>query len=133
MKIIRGFKTELDPNNHQRTLLLQHAAVARFAYNWGLERKIGAYKNGGKTPGEFDLNREWNVWKRENAPWVLESSKCCGQEAFRDLDRAYANFFRRCKSGAKGKKGFPRFKSKRNGVGSFRLYGAIRRFAGGTQ
>ena len=125
MKIIRGFRTELDPTNVQRTMLLQHAGVARFAYNWGLQRKIKARKNGEKNPSAMELHREWNVWKRENAPWALESSKCCGQEAFRNLDRAYTNFFRRCKSGAKGKKGFPRFKSKRNGIGSFRLTGSI--------
>ncbi len=126
VKIIRGFKTEIAPNDRQRTALLKHAGVARFAYNWGLERKIEAWKNGEKVPSAMDLHREWNVWKRENAPWALESSKCCGQEAFRNLDRAYANFFRRCKSKAKGKKGFPRFKSRRNGIGSFRLTGSIR-------
>ena len=125
MKIIRGFKTELDPNDRQRTALLQHAGTARFAFNWGLQRKIEARKNGEKNPSAMELHREWNVWKRENAPWALESSKCCGQEALRNLDRAYTNFFRRCKSGTKGKKGFPRFKSKRNGIGSFRLTGSI--------
>ena len=125
MKIIRGFKTELDPNDRQQTALLQHAGTARFAFNWGLERKIEARKNGEKNPSAMELHREWNVWKRENAVWALESSKCCGQEAFRNLDRAYTNFFRRCKSGTKGKKGFPRFKSKRNGIGSFRLTGSI--------
>ncbi len=36
MKIIRGFKTELDPNDRQRTALLRHAGVARFAFNWEL-------------------------------------------------------------------------------------------------
>jgi putative transposase len=125
MKIIRGFKTELDPNDRQRTALLRHAGVARFAFNWGLERKIEARRNGEKNPSAMELHREWNVWKRENAVWAMEVSKCSPQEAFRNLDRAYTNFFRRCKSGAKGKRGFPRFKSKRNGIGSFRLTGSI--------
>jgi len=125
MKIIRGFKTELDPNDRQRTALLQHAGTARFAFNWGLERKIEARKNGEKAPDAMTLHREWNQWKRENAPWSMSVSKCSPQEAFRDLDRAYANFFRRCKQKTKSKKGFPRFKSKRNGVGSFRLTGSI--------
>jgi putative transposase len=125
MKIIRGFKTELDPNNHQRTLLLQHAGVARFVFNWGLERKIEARKNGEKTPGAMELHRELNTLKKTEFPWMYEASKCAGQEALRNLDRAYTNFFRRCKSGTKGKKGFPRFKSKRNGIGSFRLTGSI--------
>ena len=47
----------------------------------------------------------------------------------RDLDRAFSNFFRRCalraKGKLKGKVGFPRFKSRRRGLGSFRLTGSI--------
>ena len=47
----------------------------------------------------------------------------------RDLDRAYSNFFRRAelkKQGKlKGKVGFPRFKSRKRGLGSFRLTGSI--------
>ena len=125
MKIIRGFKTELDPNDRQRTALFQHAGVARFVFNWGLERKITARKNGEKTPGAMELHRELNALKKTTYSWLYDSSKCAGQESLRDLDRAYTNFFRRCKSGTKGKKGFPRFKSKRNGIGSFRLTGSI--------
>ncbi len=125
LKIIRGFKTELDPNGRQRTSLLQHAGVARFAYNWGLERKIEARKNGEKTPSAMDLSRELNALKKTEFPWMYESSKCAPQEALRDLDRAFSNFFRNCKNNKKGKKGFPCFKSKRNGIGSFRLYGSI--------
>ena len=113
MKIIRGFKTELDPNDRQRTALLQHAGTARFAYNWGLERKIEARKNGEKNPSAMELHRELNALKQSEFPWMYESSKCAPQEALRDLDRAFANFFRNCKAKKKGKKGFPRFKSKR--------------------
>jgi len=39
------------------------------------------------------------------------------------LDKAYQNFFRRVKNGEKP--GFPKFKSRKNGIGSFRLTGAI--------
>ena len=129
MNIIRGFKTELDPNDKQRTALLQHAGTARFAYNWGLQRCIEARTNGERKPSAIDLHREWNIWKRENATWAMEVSKCSPQEALRNLDRAYANFFRRCKlkkqKKFKGKVGFPRMKSRKNGIGSFRLTGHI--------
>ena len=50
--------------------------------------------------------------------------------ALRDPDRAYDNFFRRAalkKEGKlKGRVGFPRFKSRRKGLGHFRLTGSIR-------
>lgn len=126
MTITRGFKTELDPNNRQRTLLLQHAGVARFAYNWGLAQKIEAREKGDKNPSAMELHRRLNSLKATEFPWMYLSSKAAPQEALRNLDRAFANFFRNCKSKKKGRKGFPKFKSKRNGIGSFRLTGSIR-------
>jgi putative transposase len=68
---------------------------------------------------------------------MYEVSKCAPQEALRDLDRAYANFFRRLemsKQGRwKGKLGFPKFKKKSKDIGSFRLTGSIHVFAESIQ
>jgi putative transposase len=130
MKLLRAYKTELDPTCAQVEQLLQHAGCARWAYNWGLRRKIEAYKATGKSPSAIDLHRELNILKTKpveegGVPWMYESSKCAPQEALRNLDSAYKSFFRRCKSGAKHK-GFPRFRSRKNGIGSFRLTGTIR-------
>jgi putative transposase len=33
---MKSFKTELNLNNKQRTLMAKHAGVAPHAYNWGL-------------------------------------------------------------------------------------------------
>jgi putative transposase len=126
MKIIRGFKTEMKPNDRQRTLFLQHAGCARFAYNWGLERCIRARENGEKKPSAMELHRQLNAIKESEFPWMYESSKCAPQEALRNLDKAYENFFRNCKRKKRGKKGFPRFKSRSRGIGNFRLTGSIR-------
>jgi putative transposase len=56
-------------------------------------------------------------------------SKCAAQESLRDLDSAYQHFFRRWKlkqaGQYKGKLGFPRFKSKKRGIGGFTLTGSI--------
>ncbi len=130
MKILRAYKTELDPNNEQKTALLRHAGAARWAFNFGLRRKMESYKVTGKNPSAIALHRELNVLKKKSiedggVPWMYEVSKCAPQEALRNLDRAYANFFRRCKQGAK-RKGFPKFKSRKRGIGSFTLTGAIR-------
>ena len=57
---------------------------------------------------------------------MYEVSKCAPQEALRDLDEAFQNFFRRIKEGRKP--GFPRFKSKKRGIGGFRLTGTIKVF-----
>jgi putative transposase len=136
MIVLRAFKTELDLNNSQKTTCTQHAGAARWAYNWGLARKIEAYHAGEKTPTAIDLHRELNALKKGELAWMYEVSKCAPQEALRNLDQAYAHFFRRVKEKKAGKKiqaGFPRFKSKKNSLGSFRLTGAIHVFDNAIQ
>ncbi|MCK5151401.1 MAG: helix-turn-helix domain-containing protein, partial [Candidatus Thorarchaeota archaeon] len=44
MLINKAYRYELDPNNSQRTSLLQHTGVARFAYNWGLAQRIQLFE-----------------------------------------------------------------------------------------
>ena len=87
-----------------------------------------AYRNSKKVPTAIDLHRELNRLKKSELSWMYAVSKCAPQEALRNLDQAYAHFFRRVKEKKAGKKipaGFPKFKSKKNGVGGFRLTGAI--------
>ncbi len=124
MTIYRAYRTELQPNNHQRTDLMRHVGTARFVYNWGLAQKQQAYKSGQKTPSAFDLSRILNSIKANEFPWMYEVSKCAAQESLKNLDRAYQNFFRNCRT-QKKQKGFPQFKSKAVGLGSCRLTGAI--------
>ncbi len=124
MVIHKAYKTELRPNNKQRNLLQQHAGAARFTYNWGLTEKIQAYQKTGKSPGAMELHKELNQLKPTQFPWMYEVSKCAPQEALRDLDQAFKHFYRRLKTGEKP--GFPRYKSRKRGIGSFRLTGIIR-------
>ncbi|MCG2796537.1 MAG: RNA-guided endonuclease TnpB family protein [Actinomycetia bacterium] len=109
--------------------MANHAGAARFAYNWGLARKSESYRLTGKSPNAIELHRELNQLKKTTYPWLYEVSKCAPQEALRDLDRALAHFYRRVKEKKegklKGKVGYPRFKSRRRGLGSFRLTGSI--------
>jgi len=123
---------ELDLNNVQRTKCAQHAGAARYAFNWGLARKIAAYAANAKTPSAIDLHKELNCLKKADLAWLYESSKCAPQEALRNLDQAFDNFFRRLQLKKQGKLagnvGFPKFKSNKRGLGSFRLTGTIRVF-----
>src|SRR6266704_3626360 len=126
--IVRGYKTELDLNNEQRTACLKHAGCARFAYNWGLARSQEVYRHTGKRPTAIDLHKELNHLKQTDYPWMYEVSKCSPQEALRDLEKAYKNFYRKLKLQAegkfRGKLGFPKCKKKRKAIGSFRLTGS---------
>lgn len=128
MLIYRAYKTELKLNNHERTLLVGCAGAARFAFNWGLRQKIDEYAATGKSPNFYELHRRLNALKKGELAWLYKYSKSIPQEALRDLDRAFQNFFRRVKNGEKP--GFPCFKSRKRGIGSFRLHGSIRVEAG---
>jgi transposase len=129
VQITRGYRTELDLNNDQITACKKHAGAARWAWNWGLARKQAVYQESKRWIGAMELHRELNELKHTEIPWMYEISKAAPQEALRDLDQAYRNFFRRCrlkKEGkGKGKLGFPKYKTKRRGLLSFCLTGAI--------
>lgn len=127
--MVRGYKTELDLTNEQRTACLKHAGVSRFTYNWGLARSKEAYRTTGKRPTAIELHRELNKLKQTKYPWMYEVSKCAPQEALRDLEQAYKHFYRKMKlkqqGQFKGKTGFPKFKKRSKAIGSFRLTGSI--------
>ena len=81
------------------------------------EETVGRRK---KTTNAIELHRKLNKLKKTNFPWMYEVSKCAPQEALRDLDKAFKNFF-------KGRANFSKFKKK--GVhDSFRLTGTIKVF-----
>jgi putative transposase len=88
MRVVQAFRFELDPNRATRVALAKHVGAARFAYNWGLAHCLEALERGERIPSAMDLHKAWNEWKRRNAPWWVEVSKCTPQEAFRDLERA---------------------------------------------
>jgi putative transposase len=135
--IQRAYKTELALNNEQTTACRKHAGAARWAYNWGLARKQESYHATGKSPSAMDLHRELNTLKQTQVPWLYEVSKCAPQEALRNLDSAFAHFFRRAqlkKAGKhRGKLGYPQRKTRKRGLGSFRLTGAIAVFPDAIQ
>jgi putative transposase len=127
--IQRAYKTELALNDKQTTACRKHAGAARWAYNWGLARKQEAYRATGTSPSAMDLHRELNALKQTAVPWLYEVSKCAPQEALRNLDNAFTHFYRRVKlkqqGKLRGKLGYPKRKSKKRGLGSFRMTGAI--------
>ncbi len=129
MKVMKGYKTELDLNNAQITTCLKECGTARFVYNWGLKRYQEEYQAGRPIPTSYGLQKELNAKKKTDFPWMYDVSKCVPQGALDNLQSAFKNFFRKCKlkkqGKHKGKCGYPKFKTKKKGVGSFYLTGAI--------
>lgn len=106
-----SYKFRIYPNIEQQTLIQKTFGCARFVYNHFLAQRIAEYKTTGKSLTRFQQDKALTVLKQE-IDWLREPDKCALQNALKDLDTAYKNFFRTVKSG--GKTGFPRFKSKRN-------------------
>ena len=123
MIIQRAYKTELNVTNKQRVYFVQCAGVARYVYNWALADRIAKHEVGEKA-GRFEQSRRWSAIKDELAPWVRQYPYAIQDRALENLDLAYQNFFRRIKKGTE-KSGFPKFKSRKNGIGSFSLRGSI--------
>ena len=126
MTVKQAFRYELDPTSRQANLLARAAGTARYAFNWGLNLARGLLGKKLPVPSAPEFHRLWNVFKRENAPWWSEVSKCAPQEALRDLRCAFDNFFSSREGKRKGPKvGFPRYR-KKGRDDRFRLTGAIR-------
>jgi len=128
---MRGKRIELKLNPEQRIICAKSAGTSRYAYNWKLAELSDEYEANkalatmyglDKVPSTMgtaiDWHKEWNKLKKvDGFKWIYETSKCCGQEALRDLQGAFKKFFTK-------KCGYPRFHKK--GVNdSFRLTGSV--------
>lgn len=125
-KFLKGYKVELEPNNCQKTMFRKHFGAARWAFNFALTKKKEAFDKKEKIPNNIKLHRDLNKLKgTEVLPWAYDVSKVAFQSGLINCDRSFQNFFNRCKKKIKGKKGFPKFKSKKNEIQSFKLDGSI--------
>ena len=122
--MLLGFKTELHPNNQQKTLLAKHAGVARHAWNWGLwlTRNILNHNSNNpsgklKFPTAIDLHKLLVAMVKPNNYWYYEVSKCAPQYALRYLSDAWKRRFNKVS-------GQPKFK-KKGRDDSFTLDGSI--------
>lgn len=113
--IKKAYKYRLYPNKEQEVLLSKHFGCARYVYNWGLSKKIEAYEKDKKSISCFDLtNMLVEVKRKEETEWLKEVNSQSLQMSLRNLDNAFVRFFRE-------KKGFPKFKSKKDGKQSFQV------------
>jgi putative transposase len=103
---------------------------ARYVYNRCLAERIAAYKEQGEQKTRYGQQHDLTGWKQETE-WLREPDKFALQNAVKDLDAAYKNFFRRVKQG--GAPGFPRFRSKRDNRQSYSTAQTIRIFGNTIQ
>jgi putative transposase len=126
--IQRAHKIRLNPTPEQEQYFRQAAGNARFAWNWAVAAVRQAHSERLKLPLVGDLKKEFNRVKRAQFPFVLDTTKCAPEQAFADLAQALSNYFNDMKKRKRGirrkdgkRVGFPKFKSRKNGYGSFYL------------
>lgn len=109
----KAYKYRIYPTEEQRVLIHKHIGCSRWVYNYGLDLKTKSYQVYGKGISRFDIQRTLPELKKSNeTSWLKEVNSQTLQASLEHLDKAYTRFF-------KEKKGFPKFKSKKNPKKSF--------------
>lgn len=109
--MIKGFKVRLYPTKDQETLFYKHIGCQRYVYNWALNLNNELYKLEKRKYSSTDLGKMLTQYKKEMI-WLNEVSNATLKQSIKDLDKAYANFY---KKRAK----LPKFKSKKKSKTSF--------------
>lgn len=110
---MKAIKVKIYPSKSKKVLIEKHFGCCRFAYNFGLERKVKTYTETKKTIGIFSIQKEIPKLYEEK-PWLKEVNSQSLQQSLKDLDSAFSHFF-------KNHNKFPQFKSRKNPVQSFRV------------
>ena len=115
MKARRAYRFRLEPTLEQEEGLRRIAGACRAVNNWGLSRRKDHYAEHGKTLPYVVQNLELTAPKnRPGLEWLKEADSQASQEALRDLDRAFVNFF-------EGRARFPKFKRAKDERFAFRI------------
>jgi putative transposase len=105
------------PTVAQRAALARTFGCARVVYNDALRIRREAHENGLPFPKSGELSKTL-ITQAKRTPereWLTDAPVGVMQQALRDLDTAYRNFFDSLSGKRKGPKmGAPRFKSKRD-------------------
>ena len=109
MATLRAIKVRLYPNKQQEQTLNKVLGCYRFVYNHMLARKQEAYKTDKTKLGLNELSKYFynELRKDEQYAWLKEQNTQVMSQSIRQMLTAYDNFF-------KHKKGFPKFKSKKD-------------------
>lgn len=112
MQQLQAYTFELRPTGAQQRLMRRFAGSCRVVFNEALNLQKARYERGEKKLGYAGLCKELTAWRNgaalpsgRSAPWLSEGPVHTQQQALKDLERAYSNFFAK-------QADFPRFKKK---------------------
>ncbi len=108
MSNLKYFRYRIYPNKEQIGKINQMLGNARFVYNWALSERIKAYAKDKSSVSAFTLMKQVvELKKQPEYEWLQLSVAQSLQNSIVNMEKAFTRFF-------KQKKGFPRFKSKKN-------------------
>jgi putative transposase len=114
-KLRKAYRFRMKPTKDQEHLLNRIAGARRWVWNWALDRRKEHYRDFGKTLTATALGSELAALKtRADTAWLKKADSQALQQAIKDLDRAFVNFFA-------GRAKFPRFKSRKRDKARFRI------------
>lgn len=106
MQRLQAFRYELMPTGEQQRQMRRFAGSCRFVFNKALALQKERYEQGEKKLGYAGLCKLLTEWRNgPETPWLADAPVHPLQQALKDLERAYANFFAK-------RADFPRFKKK---------------------
>ena len=109
----KGVKFRAYPNKEQQNLINRTLGCCRFIYNKGLAMRNESYKNGLKIGYSQTSAMLTELKKDPGFVFLKEVDSIALQQALRDLDRGFKNFFEK-------RARHPRFKSKHDNHQSYR-------------
>lgn len=113
--MLKAYKYRLYPNQEQKVLFDKTFGCCRFVYNWALETRTKAYQTDKTRIGWVELTNRMTALKKDaDRQFLTEAPAQALVSAVRNMESAFVRFFRE-------KKGFPKFKSKKNSRQSFQL------------
>jgi putative transposase len=94
--INRGFTFKLDPTTEQEALFRQFSGVCRLIYNLALEQRRNWWRHYERETGSrlnYVAQARQLTELRAEFDWIAAVSQTCEQQALKDLDKAFVNFF----------------------------------------
>lgn len=116
--MIRAHRIRLNPTKEQEVYFLRAAGVARFSYNWALNR-YHEIKDASERANWNEIVKEFRRKIDTEFPFVREVTKCAPEQAIADLRKSIGTYYKAKKNGAKVK--FPGFRKRSRKIGGFGL------------
>ena len=107
-KLLKSYKTEINPTSKQKQTINRTIGVCRYVYNFYFAHNRGLYETEKRFVSGMDFSKWLNNEFISNNPefhWIKDVSSKSVKQSIMNAERAFKNFF-------KGKSRFPKFKKK---------------------